>query len=141
MFPASPAAARTPPFADVIASAAGVVAGVIDGRTPDAAISALNDAVRPAVADLALNTLRDFGRGDFLLARLLARPLRAGDAARTRQLRALLLCALHRLEARPQAAHTIVTGTGHDIHLDRPQAFFRAVVSFLWKLERVLQTA
>ncbi len=41
----------------------------------------------------------------------------------------------------PQAAHTIVTGTGHDIHLDRPQAFFRAVVSFLWKLERVLQTA
>ncbi len=108
MFPASPAAARTPPFADVIASAAGVVAGVIDGRTPDAAISALNDAVRPAVADLALNTLRDFGRGDFLLARLLARPLRAGDASRTRQLRALLLCALHRLEARPEAAHTIV---------------------------------
>ena len=41
----------------------------------------------------------------------------------------------------PQVAHTIVTGTGHDIHLDRPQAFFRAVVSFLWKLERVLQTA
>ena len=41
----------------------------------------------------------------------------------------------------PQAAHTIVTGTGHDIHLDRPQAFFRAVVSFLWKLERVFQTA
>lgn len=41
----------------------------------------------------------------------------------------------------PQAAHTIVAGTGHDIHLDRPQAFFRAVISFLWKLERVLQTA
>lgn len=31
----------------------------------------------------------------------------------------------------PHAAHTIVTGTGHDIHLDRPQLFFRAVVSFL----------
>ncbi len=40
----------------------------------------------------------------------------------------------------PHAAYTIVTGTGHDIHLDRPQLFFRAVVSFLWKLARSLQT-
>ncbi|MBK8901577.1 MAG: alpha/beta hydrolase [Anaerolineaceae bacterium] len=41
----------------------------------------------------------------------------------------------------PHAAHTIVKSSGHDIHLDRPQAFFRAVISFLWKLERVLQVA
>lgn len=40
----------------------------------------------------------------------------------------------------PHAGHTIVKSTGHDIHLDKPQAFFRAVVAFLWKLERVLQT-
>lgn len=41
----------------------------------------------------------------------------------------------------PHAAHTMVKESGHDIHLDRPQAFCRAVVSFLSKLERSSQTA
>ncbi len=56
----------------------------------------------PAVRDLSYGALRDFGRGDFFLRQLLNTPL--ADAAT----HALLLVALHRLEARPAHAHTIV---------------------------------
>jgi 16S rRNA (cytosine967-C5)-methyltransferase len=60
-----------------------------------------SDALRGAVRDLAWGTLRDFGRGDLVLRRLLHKPLPA-------PLHALLLVALHRLEVRPEQAHTIV---------------------------------
>ena len=57
---------------------------------------------RPAVQDLLYTALRRFGWGDFILARLMERPL---DVL---EIRALLLVALTRLEARPEAAHTTV---------------------------------
>lgn len=59
-------------------------------------------ATRGAVQDLLYGSLRDFGRGQALLGRLLERPL---DEPRVE---ALLLLALHRLETRPDSAHTVV---------------------------------
>lgn len=59
-------------------------------------------AVRPAALDLAYSALRDYGRGDFLLGRLMDRPLQDKPA------RALLLVALSGLERRPAQAHTLV---------------------------------
>jgi 16S rRNA (cytosine967-C5)-methyltransferase len=58
--------------------------------------------VRPVVQDLVYGSLRCYGRGDFFLSRLLASPLPAEEV------RALLLVALHRLETRPDAVHTVV---------------------------------
>lgn len=58
-------------------------------------------AQRGAIQDHAYGTLRDFGRGDFLLMRLMDRP--PPDPIHD-----LLLVALHRLERRPEDAHTIV---------------------------------
>ncbi|PAT00899.1 MAG: 16S rRNA (cytosine(967)-C(5))-methyltransferase [Candidatus Dactylopiibacterium carminicum] len=63
---------------------------------------ALPAGTRGAVQDLLYGCLRDFGRGRHLLAGLIDRPL---DEAR---IEALLLLALHRLEARLEQAHTIV---------------------------------
>lgn len=88
--------------------AARAVEAVIDGRNLDQALAGQADgaawlpAARGAVQDLAYGTLRDFGRGDFLLSRLLERPLAAPAV------RALLLIALRRLEIHPSAAHTTV---------------------------------
>lgn len=62
----------------------------------------LSPATRGAVQDLLYGSLRDFGRGSAVLARLLANPL-----TETR-ITALLLVALHRLENRPDTAHTVV---------------------------------
>jgi len=75
---------------------------VLSGRTPEATLAKLAPAVRPAALDLAYTCLRDHGRGDFLLGRLLERPLQDHTA------RALLLVALARLERRPDEAHTRV---------------------------------
>lgn len=110
---------RTPPtplspdsLAFALLRAAEVVASVIDGRNLDTALSAcrqawpLEPAQRGAVQDLAYGALRQFGRGDFLLKRLLREPL--GETDEKRLLRALLLAALYRLETRPAAAHTTV---------------------------------
>ena len=52
--------------------------------------------------DLSYTTLRDFGRGDFLLTQLLETPLPEV------LVHSLLLVALSRLERRPEEAHTIV---------------------------------
>ncbi|MFN4148483.1 MAG: 16S rRNA (cytosine(967)-C(5))-methyltransferase RsmB [Rhodocyclaceae bacterium] len=93
---------RNPPLSRALAAAAATVAEVLIGRTPEAMLAAVPEALRPAARDLAFSALRDYGRGDFLLARLLARPLK--DA----KTRALLLVALARLERRPQEAHTLV---------------------------------
>ena len=59
-------------------------------------------ATRASAQELAYGALRRFGEGDALLGQLLERPLAKPEV------RALLLCALHRLDARPDAAHTIV---------------------------------
>lgn len=88
--------------------AARAVELVFRGRNLDQAIAtqpgapAWTPSARGAIQDFAYGTLRDFGRGDFFLSRLLARPL---DSA---AVRALLLVALHRLESHPAASHTTV---------------------------------
>lgn len=93
---------RQPPLRACLAAAAQAVAAVLAGHTPDATLLGLPLALRPATTDLAMNALRDYGRGDFFLARLMSRPPREPT------LRALLLVALARLERRPAAAHTLV---------------------------------
>ncbi|MCX8016884.1 MAG: 16S rRNA (cytosine(967)-C(5))-methyltransferase RsmB [Rhodocyclaceae bacterium] len=95
-------ARRDPPLFHALRAAAATVAAVLSGRTPAATRAKLAAAVRPAAQDLAYSALRDYGRGDFLLAQLIERPLK--DAAA----RALLLVALARLERRPEEAHTLV---------------------------------
>lgn len=95
-------ALKHPPLAETLAAAARAVADVLAGRTPDASLAGLDAALRPAALDLTQTTLRDHGRGDFLLGQLLERPLK------DRETRALLLVTLARLERRPEDAHTIV---------------------------------
>lgn len=93
---------KSPPLAASVKAAAEAVSAVLAGRTPDALLAGIEPALRPAVLDLAFSTLRDHGRGDFLLGRLLEKPLK------DRMARALLLIALERLERRPEEAHTLV---------------------------------
>lgn len=89
--------------------ATNLLAAVISGRTLDAALAeaALSATpptgpLRAAVMDLAYSTLRSFGRGDFLLAQLMTKPLT--DV----HVRCLLLIALNRLETRPEHAYATV---------------------------------
>lgn len=91
-------------LAFALGAAAQAVAAVIRGRNLDSALAALAlpAAVRPAVMDLAYGALRRCGRGDFFLARLMAKPLQDAVA------RGLLLVAIDRLEVRPEDAHTTV---------------------------------
>jgi 16S rRNA (cytosine967-C5)-methyltransferase len=93
---------KSPLLSVALKTAAEAVATVLAGHTPDALLAATAPALRPAVLDLVFSTLRDYGRGDFLLGRLLAKPLKDKPA------RALLLVALERLERRPEEAHTFV---------------------------------
>lgn len=92
--------------------AAEVIARVMDGRNLDVALAACWNrytpapAPRGAIQDLAYGALRQYGRGDFLLAQLLREPLdRSDDKA---LLHGLLLAALYRLDHRPNDAHTTV---------------------------------
>ncbi len=78
------------------------MAAVLKGRTPDSLLAQTPPSLRAAVLDLTFTTLRDQGRGDFLLGRLLERPLK------DKIVHALLLVALARLERRPEEAHTLV---------------------------------
>ena len=89
-------------------AAGGLVAAVIGGRNFDAVLgrSGLSGHQRAAAMDLAYGTLRACGRGDFLLARLLDRPLT--DTA----VRALLLVALARLESQASLDALVAMTTG-----------------------------
>ncbi len=91
-----------PPLSQAFAFAANVIAAVIGGRNLDRELAPVAAALRPAVQDLAYGALRQYGRGDALLAPLLAKPL--GELT----IRGLLLAAVYRLEARPDDAHTTV---------------------------------
>ncbi|MDO9273019.1 MAG: 16S rRNA (cytosine(967)-C(5))-methyltransferase RsmB [Rugosibacter sp.] len=100
---------RSAPLAAALLGATDPLAAVISGRTLDAALAetALSATpptgpLRAAVMDLAYSTLRSFGRGDFLLAQLMAKPLT--DI----HVRCLLLVTLNRLETRPEHAYAIV---------------------------------
>lgn len=112
----SPTAPLPPLPTDALAfallRAAEVIHQVIAGRNLDSALAACwqahapAPATRGAIQDLAYGTLRQHGRGDFLLHQLLREPLdNSGDKP---LLRGLLLVALYRLEARPADAHTTV---------------------------------
>ena len=72
---------RSAPLAAALLGATDLLVAVISGRTLDAALAeaALSATpptgpLRAAVMDLAYSTLRSFGRGDFLLAQLMAKP-------------------------------------------------------------------
>ncbi|MBI5861919.1 MAG: 16S rRNA (cytosine(967)-C(5))-methyltransferase RsmB [Rhodocyclales bacterium] len=97
-------AARSAPLAAALLGAAELLASVIAGRNLDVALAAsrLLGVTRAAAMDLAYGALRAGGRGDFMLSRLLTKPLAEP------LLRGLLLAALARLEQRPADAHTTV---------------------------------
>ncbi|HLP25320.1 MAG TPA: transcription antitermination factor NusB, partial [Acidobacteriota bacterium] len=92
------------PLASALTAAAQAIAAVIGGRNLDEALAAqeLAGTLRAATQNLAYGALRRYGRGDFLLGRLIPRPLTHAVV------RGLLLAAFHRLEERPEDAHTTV---------------------------------
>lgn len=59
------------------------------------------DGTRGAIRDLAWGTLRDYGRGQCMLAGFVHKPL-------PDEVTGLLLVAIHRLGVRPELAHTVV---------------------------------
>ena len=85
--------------------AARALAQVRAGRSLNEALSALADqptVARAAAQDIIYGVLRAYGRGDFILGRLMARPLTHEET------QALLLAALYRLETRPGAEPMVV---------------------------------
>ena len=96
---------RLPPdsLAYALLQAARIHAAVGAGQSlADGQLARIDPVARPAVQDLVYGSLRRYGRGDFLLGRLLSHPLAADE------IRYLLLVALYRLETRPEAPHTVV---------------------------------
>jgi 16S rRNA (cytosine967-C5)-methyltransferase len=90
-------------LAYALLQAAHIHAAVIAGQSlADGQLARVDAVARPAVQDLVYGSLRRFGRGDFLLGRLLSHPLA------NEEVRCLLLVALYRLETRPEAPHTVV---------------------------------
>lgn len=95
-------------LAHSVQQAAQLVAAVLEGGNLTAAYERLiarhpewADTSRGAVRDLAWSTLREYGRGDAILARLMRSPPPP-------VVRGILLVGLHRLMQRPEQAHTIV---------------------------------
>ena len=64
-----PTPTLNPPLAATLAAAATAVAAVLAGGTPDAVLQGLAPKLRAGAMDLSYTALRDYGRGDFLLAR------------------------------------------------------------------------
>jgi len=90
-------------LAFALLQAARINAAVFAGQSlADGLLSRVDSIARPAVQDVVYGSLRAYGRGDFFLSRLVARPLADNEV------RALLLVAIYRLETRPEAAHTVV---------------------------------
>ncbi len=90
-------------LAYALLQAARIDAAVFAGQSlADGLLSRVDAVARPAVQDLVYSSLRAFGRADFFLSHLLERPLAVDE------IRALLMVAIHRLETRPDAAHTVV---------------------------------
>lgn len=88
--------------------AAEVISAVSEGRTLDAALATCWQKHQPlppqrgAIQDMAYGTLRAYGRGDFMLRRLLRSPLTEP------RLHALLLAAIYRIDTRSEDRHTTV---------------------------------
>jgi 16S rRNA (cytosine967-C5)-methyltransferase len=129
----------SPPLRKALSAAAEAVAAVLAGRTPDGLLGQLPAGLRPAALDLAFTALRDCGRGDFLLGRLLEKPLKDQEA------RALLLVSLARLERRPAEAHTSVdqaVAAAGGIARGRFKSLTNAVLrNFLRRCEELLAAA
>lgn len=96
-------------LAYALTAAAEAVADVLAGYALNDGFAALwrrhpglDAGGRGAVQDLVFGTLRDYGRAELMLGRLLQQPLTEPT------IDALLRVALHRLEARPDTAHTVV---------------------------------
>lgn len=90
-------------LAFALLNAARIDAAVFAGQSlADGLLARVDATIRPAVQDLVYGSLRQYGRGDFFLSRLLSKPLDAEEV------RALLLVAIYRLETRPDATHTVV---------------------------------
>lgn len=90
-------------LAYALLQAAHIDAAVFAGQSlAEGLLGRVDAEARPAVQDLVYGSLRQYGRGDFFLARLLSKPLAAEEV------RALLLVAIYRLETRPDAVHTVV---------------------------------
>ena len=109
-----PILSHTPPslaedsLGHALLTSAELIAEVVGGTTLTDALARLWDArpatpagVRGAILDLTYGTLRDYGRQDFILGKLLQKPL-------PEPLQSLLRVALHRLAVRPDTAHTVV---------------------------------
>ena len=82
-----------------------VLAAVYAGKSLNQALLCLAGeapVARAAAQDIAYGVLRCFGRGEFVLGRLMERPLSHAET------RALLLAALYRLDTRPDAAPMVV---------------------------------
>ncbi len=82
-----------------------VVASVHAGKSLNDALGLLAEepsVARAAAQDLAYGVLRRYGWGEFLLGRLMSRPLTHAET------QALLLVALYRLDTRPDAAPMVV---------------------------------
>ncbi|WP_230976268.1 16S rRNA (cytosine(967)-C(5))-methyltransferase RsmB [Pseudothauera nasutitermitis] len=95
-------------LAYAIARAAALIEAVIGGANLTEAWEGMlrehphwPDATRGAVRDLAWGTLRDYGRAEAVLSRLMQKPL-------DEPYQSFLRIALHRLERCPEQAHTIV---------------------------------
>jgi 16S rRNA (cytosine967-C5)-methyltransferase len=85
--------------------AARAIAAVREGKSLSEALLALGNEppiARSATQDVAYGVLRRYGWGDFILGRLLEKPLTHSET------HALLLAALFRLETRPEATHMVV---------------------------------
>ena len=109
-----PILSHTPPslaedsLGHALLTSAELIAEVVGGTTLTDALARLWDArpatpagVRGAILDLTYGTLRDYGRQDFILGKLLQKPL-------PEPVQSLLRVALHRLAVRPDTAHTVV---------------------------------
>lgn len=82
-----------------------VLAAVHGGKSLNEALSLLvgeMPVARAAAQDIAYGVLRRYGWGEFILGRLMARPLSHGET------QALLLAALYRLDTRPESAPMVV---------------------------------
>ncbi len=85
--------------------AARVLVAVYGGKSLSEALGLLANeppATRAAAQDVAYGVLRRFGWGEFILGRLMAKPLTHSET------QALLLGALYRLDTRPDSVHTVV---------------------------------
>ena len=107
------ASAALPPTSSLAADSLGwslllaarVLARVYAGKSLSEALGLLAQeppAARAAAQDVAYGVLRRYGWGDFILGRLMSKPLTHPET------QALLLGALYRLDTRPDSAHTVV---------------------------------